>query len=66
MSVANLISWVFYYPQLDSFAFVYGIIGVIKYGWLKQTVYKLLGHEVNLLAYQITPIAIIIGIILLV
>lgn len=48
------------------FAFVYGIIESSNYGWLKATqAYKLLGHEVNVVGLSITPIAIIIGIILL-
>lgn len=48
------------------FAFVYGIIESSNYGWLKATqAYKLLGHEVNIIGLSITPIAIIIGVILL-
>jgi len=48
------------------FAFVYGIIESSNYGWIKATQpYRLFGYDVSLLNFSITPVAIIIGIILL-
>lgn len=49
------------------FAFVYGIIEASTYGWWRaSTPYKIFGHTFALGGYSITPIAMGIGVILLV
>jgi len=49
------------------FAFVYGIIEASTYGWLKSTVpYSIFGHSFGLGGFSITPIAMGLGVILLV